>query len=327
MDDAAGGRAADPAGPAAGPAAGTGAPAGKLRRYQWLSTLGAAARTRRGMVGLALTAVVVLIAAIGPFVTPYSPTALVTETFAPPSHQFLLGGDDLGRDVLSRVLAGGWVLLLMAAAAAAFGVIVGAAAGISAAYLRGRTDGFIMRSVDVVLAFPQLVFALLLVSIIGPKLWLIVIAVGFSHAPAVARVLRSSTLDVSERDFVKSTELQGVAPPRIMVREILPNLVSPLMVEIGLRLTYSIGIIAALAFLGFGQEPPAPNWGTMINENRLGLTVNPWGVVVPVLLIALLTIGTNTFTDAIARVAIGVERPLDEVAPLDEVGLPTAARI
>ena len=102
----------------------------------------------------------------------------------------------LGRDVLSRVLAGGWELLLMALAATAFGVLVGAAAGISAAYLRGRVDGLIMRTVDVFLAFPQLVFALLLVSIIGPKIWLIIVAVGFTHAPAVARVLRSAALEI-----------------------------------------------------------------------------------------------------------------------------------
>jgi peptide/nickel transport system permease protein len=280
----------------------------RFQRQQWPVTLGAAARTRRGVIGLTLTSAVVLVAVVGPFVSPYSPTALVTEDFAKPSSHYLLGGDVLGRDVLSRVLHGGWLLLLMALAATAFGVIVGAAAGVSAGYLRGKPDGVIMRTVDVVLAFPQLVFALLLVSIIGPKLWLIVLAVGFTHAPAVARVLRSATLDISERDFVKSAELQGLSRRRVITGEILPNLISPLMVEGGLRLTYSIIVIAGLAFLGFGQAPPAPNWGYMINENRIAIIVNPWGVIVPALLIAILTVGVNTFTDAVARVAIGVER-------------------
>src|SRR5262249_44336098 len=105
----------------------------------------------------------------------------------------------------------------------------------------------------------------------------------------------------------------------IMTREILPNLVSPLMVEIGLRLTYSIVVIAGLSFLGFGEQPPAPNWGTMINENRIGLSVNPWGVIVPAALIALLPIGRNPSTDAIARVAIGVERPPEAAALSDRV--------
>jgi peptide/nickel transport system permease protein len=306
-------RAAAPGPPAAA------APAGRQARHPWLAVLGAAARTPRGTTGLALTAVVVLIAIAGPLAAPHSPDALMTLTFAAPSGHFPLGSDFLGRDVLSRVLDGGWVLLLMAVAATAFGLIAGSAAGVSAAYLRGRSDGLIMRTVDVILAFPQLVFALLLVSLIGPKLWLIVVAVGVSHAPAVARVIRSATLEVSERDYVKAAELQGMRPARLMAREILPNLISPLMVEAGLRLTYSIVIMSGLSFLGFGQQPPTANWGLMINENRVGLAINPWAVIVPAALIAILTIGTNTFTDAITRVAIGVDRRPLEQALLDEL--------
>jgi peptide/nickel transport system permease protein len=278
------------------------------------SALVQAARTRRGLVGLSLTCLVVLVAVIGPFVAPHAPDAFESVAFAKPSGAFPLGTDTLGRDVLSRVLAGGWVLLVMATGATIFGVAIGAAAGVSAAYLRGVTDGLIMRTVDVILAFPSLVFVLLLVSIIGPKLWLITLAVGVTHAPAVARVLRSATLDLSERDYVKVVELQGMRPAKVMRTELLPNLISPLMVELGLRLTYSIVLISGLSFLGFGQAPPAPNWGYMIQENRLGLALNPWAVVAPACLIAILTIGTNTFTDAVARVVIGVERETDDLA-------------
>jgi peptide/nickel transport system permease protein len=292
----------------------------RIRRHQWWSVLASAARTPRGAIGLGLASFVVLVAVIGPFVAPNPPDALVTLAFGKPSGQFPLGGDFLGRDVLSRVLNGGWVLLIIAACATAIGIVGGAAAGVSAAYLRGVSDGIIMRAVDVILSFPQLVFALLLLSLLGPKLWLITIAVGVSHAPQVARVLRSATLDVSERDFVKAAELQGMRPAKVMRKEILPNLVSPLMVEAGLRLTYSIVIMAGLAFLGFGQPPPTANWGTMINENREGLSLNPWAVIVPALLIALLTIGTNTFTDAFARVAIGVDRRPEEAALIDDLG-------
>jgi peptide/nickel transport system permease protein len=274
------------------------------------------------MIGLGLVTFVVLVAVIGPFVAPYSPdtNAPLALDFGKPSAQFLLGTDVEARDVLSRVLNGGWVILTMAACATILGVVAGAVAGVSAAYLRGVKDGIIMRVVDVILAFPQLVFALLLLSLLGPKLWLITIAVGVSHAPQVARVLRSATLDVSERDFVKAAELQGMRPAKVMRKEILPNLVSPLMVEAGLRLTYSIVIIAGLAFLGFGPQPPAASWGIMINENRDGLALNPWAVVVPALLIALLTIGTNTFTDAFARVAIGVDRRPEQAALIDDLG-------
>jgi peptide/nickel transport system permease protein len=278
------------------------------RRRGWAAILRQAASLPRGRFGLGVLGLVVAVAVVGPFVAPHSATASIVAPFADPSRQALLGGDILGRDVLSRVLDGGWVLLLMAAAATAIGVSIGTASGIAAGYLQGRPDGVIMRTVDVLLAFPQLVFALLLVSIIGPKLWLVILAVGLSHAPQVARVMRAATLDVSERDFVKATELIGVKRRRIMAEEILPNLISPLMVEIGLRLTYSIVIIAGLSFLGFGQPPPSPNWGIMINENRQGLVLNPWAVVVPAILIALLTIGASTFTDSVARVTIGIDR-------------------
>jgi peptide/nickel transport system permease protein len=133
-----------------------------------------------------------------------------------------------------------------------------------------------------------------------------VLAVGVSHGPQVARVLRAATLDITERDFVRAAELGGMRRRRVMFTEILPNLVTPLAVEVGLRLTYSIVIIAGLAFLGFGQSPPAANWGLMINENRLGLSSNPWATLAPAILIALLTIGMNTLTDAVARTALRV---------------------
>jgi peptide/nickel transport system permease protein len=271
---------------------------------------------------LGIIGFVIALAVFGPLLAPHSATVSTVAPFATPSRQALLGGDQLGRDVLSRVLDGGRVLLLMALAATVLGVGVGAGSGIAAAYLQGRWDTIIMRTVDVILAFPQLVFALLLVSIIGPKIWLTVLAVGLSHAPQVARVMRSAALDISERDYVKAIELQGVKRRRIMVKEILPNLSSPLMVESGLRLTYSIVIIAGLSFLGFGQAPPAADWGIMINENRIGLVSNPWAVVVPAALIAILTIGTNTFTDALARVSIGLDRKAETGAIL-ELELPT----
>jgi peptide/nickel transport system permease protein len=295
-----------------------GSPAARLRRHEWLAVLGAAARSARGMIGLSLALLVVAVAVIGPLVAPHSATEFVSSTFALPSSHFPLGTDVLGRDVLSRVFYGGWLLLIVAAAATMLGVAVGALAGIMAAYYRGWRDGLIMRIVDVILAFPAIVFALLLVSIAGPKLWLVVVAVAATHAPQVARVMRAAALDICEKDFVKAIELIRVPSRKIIRGEILPNLVTPLMVETGLRMTWSIVIISGLSFIGFGLQPPAPNWGLMLNENRIGLVSNPWSVIVPALLIALLTIGLNTFTDAVARVSIGVERPVDQQQLLEE---------
>ncbi|HLH67384.1 MAG TPA: ABC transporter permease [Solirubrobacteraceae bacterium] len=294
-------------------------------RREWLVILGRAARSPRGAVGLVLSGLVVALAIVGPFVAPYSPTQTVTATFATPSGAFPLGSDVLGRDVLSRTLAGGWELLAVAAAATILGVSLGVILGISAAYLGRYTDGLIMRIVDIFLAFPQLVFALLLVSVVGPKIWLIIVAVGISHAPQVARVLRSVALEVCERDFVKAVELMDTPAPKVMFGEVLPNLLSVVMVELGLRFTYSILIIAGMSFLGFGIQPPAANWGLMIQENRIGLVVNPWAVIAPTALIAILTIGLNTFTDAVARASLGVDRPADEVAATAGIALETSA--
>ena len=285
---------------------------GRARRREWATVLSRAVRTPRGATGLSIVGVVVLIAAIGPAVAPYSSTEFVTAPFANPSAAFWLGGDTLGRDVLSRTLDGGWELLLMAAAATLLGVVAGAICGVSAAYFGGRWDTLIMRIVDIVLAFPQLVFALLLVSVLGPKIWLIILAVGISHAPQVARVTRAAALDVCERDFVRAAQILGMPARQVLRKEVLPNLTSVLMVELGLRLTYSILVIAGLSFLGFGLQPPAASWGLMINENRIGLVANPWGVLAPVLLIAALTIGMNTLTDAIARASLGVGRQADD---------------
>ena len=128
-----------------------------------------------------------------------------------------------------------------------------------------------------------------------------------THAPRVARVMRGAAQEVVERDFVKAAEAVGEKRSRIVLGELLPNVTSPLLVELGLRMTYSIGLIAAIGFLGFGVQPPTADWGLMIFENRLSITVQPWSVLLPVLAIGLLTVGANLVTDGIARAAIGID--------------------
>lgn len=281
--------------------------------WGWVSLLARAARTRRGAIGLTVSAAVVLVAIAGPFLAPHSPTVSQTAPFVPPSGAYPLGSDGIGRDVLSRVLAGGWLLLGVAAASTLLGVGAGLLIGIFAAYRGGIADSVLMRVVDVLLAFPPLVFALLIVSVLGRHVWLLLIAVSISHAPQVARVVRAAALDVSARDFVRAVELLGTPTRRVITGEIMPNLLSVVMVEVGLRFTFAILLIASLSFLSFGIQPPAADWGLMINENRIGLTVNPWGVLVPVILIAVLTVGLNTFTDSIARISLGLDRPTEQM--------------
>jgi len=265
-------------------------------------------RLSRTKIGLLIVGGIVALTAFGPLLAPYSPTEFMAPPFTGPSAKAWLGTDYIGHDVLTRVLYGGRTVITMALAATGIGLTIGVTLGLIAGYAKRWLDEGVMRLLDVFLAFPQIVLALLFVSVIGPKLWLIVLMVGLSHAPRIARVARVAALEVAGRDFVKAAEALGVARRRILFVEILPNITSPLLVEFGLRLTYSIGLIAALSFLGFGLQPPAADWGLMINENRIAITVQPWAVFVPVLLIGILTIGTNLVADGFGRALIGIDR-------------------
>jgi len=173
----------------------------------------------------------------------------------------------------------------------------------TAAYQGGRVDSIIMRINDVLLALPQLVFALLAITVLGPQGWVLVAVIGITHAPRIARVTRSATVDVITEDFIRAAEMYAVPKWKILAQDVLPNITGPLMVELGLRMTYSIGAVASLSFLGLGMQPPTADWGLMINENRIALVLEPWGVLLPVLAIAVLTVGTNLITDSLARAA------------------------
>jgi len=266
-------------------------------------------RQTRTKIGFVLVLLLVAIALIGPYFAPHSPSDFAGAPYSPSSGTF--GTDNLGRDVLSRFLWGGRSILGLAVAATAIGLTLGITIGLVAAYSRSILDDFLMRGMDMILAFPAIVLALVAVATVGPQLWLLVLAVGFTTAPRVARVTRGAALEVVERDFVRAAEAIGESRRKILLGEILPNVTSPLTVEASLRLTYAVGLIAGLSFLGFGLQPPAADWGLMINENRQGLTLNPWGVVAPVMAIAFLTIGTNLVADGLSRALIGIDRGSD----------------
>ena len=275
-------------------------PAGALLR--------SALRLWRTRIGLALVLVLVAVAVFGPFFAPYDPTKFVGVPNSGPSGTARFGTDHIGQDVWRRFLWGGREVLAMAVASTAIGLVLGAAVGLVAAYSRNILDDVLMRGMDVILAFPQIMLALVAIATVGPKAWLIVLAVGLTTMPRVARVCRGAAQPIVERDFVAAAEALGVPRLRILLSEVLPNIVSPLMVEANLRLTYSIGLIAGLAFLGFAPNPNGADWGLMIQENQLALVVQPWGVVLPVVAIALLTIGTGLVGDGIARAAVGMDR-------------------
>ncbi|MGH2927001.1 MAG: ABC transporter permease, partial [Solirubrobacteraceae bacterium] len=245
-----------------------GAPA--MRQRQWTLLVAATMRQWRARIGLVVFVVMVLIALAGPLIAPHSATQFVSSPNSPAGvNGLLFGSDSLGRDVWSRFLYGGRTVLGMSVAATVLGVGLGVVLGLTAAYLSGVADEAIMRIADVFMAFPAIVLALLVVAALGPSVLLIIVVVGISHAPRTARVIRGAAQQVVERDFVKAAEAVGEPRRRVIFGELLPNVTSPLLVEAGLRLTYSIGLIAGLNFIGDGLQPPIADWGVMINENRL----------------------------------------------------------
>jgi peptide/nickel transport system permease protein len=264
-------------------------------------------RQGRTKIGLVIVLLLVGVALIGPYVAPHEPTEFVGAPFAPRSDAARFGTDYLGHDVWSRFLWGGRSILGLSVAATAIGLLLGVSIGLTAAYSRGFLDDLLMRLMDVILAFPSIVLALVAVATVGPKLWLIVLAVAITTMPRVARVTRGASVEIVERDFVRAAEAIGVKHRKILFGEILPNITSTLMVEASLRLTYSTGLIAALSFLKFGVQQPNADWGLMINENRIALTTQPWGVLLPVVAIALLTIGTSLVGDGLARASAGID--------------------
>ena len=269
-------------------------------------------RLWRTRIGVALLGFIVLMAIVGPYIAPYGPSTPVGVPNATPGGKAALGTDYRGQDVLSRVLYGGRSILVVAVIATVLGLVLGAAIGLVAAYSRNALDDTLMRGMDVIMALPQVMLALVAVAIVGPHAGVIVAAIALSTAPRIARVARGAAQPIVERDFIACSEAMGVPRWRIVSGELLPNTLGPLMVEASLRLTYNIAVIAALAFLGLSTNPNGANWGTMIQQNQIVLAVQPWGALAPIIAIALLTLGTGLIGDGIARTAAGIDRARGE---------------
>ncbi|EQA98679.1 hypothetical protein L288_20235 [Sphingobium quisquiliarum P25] len=257
--------------------------------------------SRQLRTGIAFILAVMLLALAGPALAPHAPDALVGPTYGAPSSGAPLGYDYLGRDVWSRVLAGGQSIIWMSFSASLLALTIGALLGMAAAYARGRVDQVIVWITDVLMAFPDLILVLLVVSMLGREPWLIVLTVSVAFIPAVARLARGVTMGIVQQEYVEAAWMMGYPWHRILLRELLPNLATPLLVQLGIMLTWAIAMLSGLSFLGYGVAPPAADWGLMINENRAGLLVQPWAVLAPVLLIALFAIGTNLAAEGYGR--------------------------
>ena len=252
-----------------------------------------------GLAGSIGLLVILAISLIGPLVAPDNPTATVAAPALGPSAAHLLGTDELGRDVWSRLLSGGLSVIVLPLIAVSGALIIGCAAGLLSGYLGGWTDKIITRAVDVLLALPPFLLVLVIIAGFGTGESVIVIAVAAVYAPSITRVIRSATQVIRPREFVLVARARGDSLGWITLREIAPNIVPTLLVEIALRLTFAVMFIASLSFLGLGVQPPSPNWGVMVAENRDLLFAYPLPVLVPAAAIAVLAISVNLIADAL----------------------------
>ena len=258
-------------------------------------------RSVPGAVGALIVGFVLAVALLGPYLAPHDPDAPIGLPNSGPSGSAPFGTDVLGRDVLSRLLHGGRSVILLAAAATILAYLIGLTIGLIAGFSRSFVDPLLMRTVDVMLAFPPLLFVLILISGAGTGVTVVAIAVAAIQAPSVSRVVRTATQVVAVRGYVEAAVARGESTFAVIRREVIPNILAPVLVDFGLRFTYSILIIASVNFLGLGLQPPSSDWALLISENRQYISLNAWSVLVPAAMIALLTIGVNLLGDAIAR--------------------------
>ena len=272
--------------------------AAPLRRRQGL--LARMLSTWPGKLGLGGTVLVLLIAFVGPLIAG-SPTHESGIPFTAPNSADIFGTDLLGRSVLSRVLHGGFRLILTAALSTLVAYAIGTSLGLLAGYRRGLTDEITMRVLDVLLSFPPILLVLILAAGVGQGLVTIFIGTILVNVPGAARVIRSATQELVGRPYIEAAVLRGERTAAILRREILPNILGSVLADAGPRLSGTIILIAGLNYLSIGVNPPTPDWGAMIFENRSGLSLQPWAVALPALLIVLLVISINLMADAYVR--------------------------
>ncbi len=275
------------------------AEAGKRQRARELAL--ALLRSKTFVVGAAILAFWILDALLWPLIVPYDPEALAAATLQGPSLAHWFGTDDLGRDVLSRTLAGAATTLTVAPAATALGVIAGILVGLFTGYYRGIADDIAMRVVDALLAFPLIIIAVLVMSILGPSVVNVVLVIAIIFTPIVARTVRSAVLVEREREYVAAAKLLGNSGFHIMFAEILPNIAGPIAVEVTIRLGYAIFTSATLSFLALGIQQPSPDWGLTISIGRAFLQIAPWEVLFPAGALATLIVGVNLVSDGLRQ--------------------------
>ncbi|WP_435063687.1 ABC transporter permease [Halobaculum sp. EA56] len=265
--------------------------------------LGQLVETRKGKIGFGVVAAIVVLAVLAPVIAPHDPIeqSLVDRLVAP-SLEHPFGTDAYGRDILSRILYGFRYSLLIGVVSVAIGTVIGVALGMVGGYYGGRVDTVVGRLIDVMLAFPFLLFALFIVAVLGQSLMNVMIAVGIATSPRFARLARGDTLSVKEEPFVTAAKSMGRPNTKVMVEHLLPNIITPVLVMGSLNMGRAIIISAALSFLGLGVQPPTPTLGGILSDGRAFMELAPWVSIFPGLAITVAVLGFNLLGDAIRDV-------------------------
>lgn len=271
----------------------------RLRVPSWLRQLG---RHRSGVVSAFLVSAIISMIALSPWLAPYDPLEVdVARKFSPPSRQHLLGTDEIGRDVFSRIILGGRISLLSGILVPALAALLGGLVGIIAGFVGGGTDELLMRVVDVMLAFPSLLLALAIVAALGSSLMNAMIAIMITWIPVYARLLRGQVMAVKGDSYVEAAIALGSGRARLLLRHIIPNCLAPVVVKLTLDVGRAIRYLATLSFLGLGVNPPSPEWGAMVASGRRYLDYW-WLPVMPGVAIYLTSLSLSFLGDAISDV-------------------------
>ena len=260
-------------------------------------------RSKSATIGLAMILVWVFIAIAAPIISPYSPTEMEGTRLESPSREHWLGTDHIGRDVLSRLFWGTRVVMFLAPICVLLGILIAAPLGLVSGYVGGWLDILIMRGCDILMSFPTLLIYILIITSFGPSALIVVIALSLGSIPPITRIVRSLVLDVRTKDYVSAARLRGERRRYILLREILPNVSGPIIVDTCIRVGYAIMAIGTLGFLGLGIPPPTPDWGGMISEGRKWIFLMPWVVLAPAAALSSVVIALNLFADGVREIA------------------------
>ncbi len=262
---------------------------GTWRRFQ---------RSPGAIFGAALIGIMLLAALAAPFIAGADPLAQdLARPASPPSFQHFFGTDKLGRDIFARIVFGARISIRIGFVAVGLAITAGTAIGLVAGYLRGRIDDVLMGAMDIMLAFPSIILAIAITTVLGPSITNLMIAVGIVYIPQYARLARASVLVVKEMDYIEAARALGAWTPAIMARHILPNILAPLLVQATLGVATAELEAAGLSYLGLGARPPVPEWGAMLNDARDYWLSAPWALVFPGLSITTLVLGFNLVGD------------------------------